>query len=197
MQCWQCNFFLHEHCGNANRFIKHPSHPTHPLILLPSPTYCAGAFLCNACGSTGTAFSYSCALCQVDLHLHCAFLPPTVNHKSHPHELDLTDITPDKDNCKLCNKLLDSKYWNYQCLKCVNFRVHTFCATNEVKPGLYLDDEDDSGGSNLNPTGPPQSEDDKAEIVLSEDAVVELIKVGIQMQMAEQLAEMFASGKIN
>ncbi|PSS21124.1 U4/U6.U5 tri-snRNP-associated protein like [Actinidia chinensis var. chinensis] len=138
------------------------------------------------------------------LHRHGLFLllrALSVNHKSHPHELDLTDITPDKDslpdNCKLCNKLLDSKYWNYQCLKCVNFRVHTFCATNEVKPGLYLDDEDDSDGSNLNPTGPPQSEDDKAEIVLSEDAVVELIKVGIQMQMAEQLAEMFASGKIN
>ncbi|KAF5941230.1 hypothetical protein HYC85_022397 [Camellia sinensis] len=108
--CWQCNFFLHDHCGNPNRFIKHPSHPSHPLILLPSPTYCSGTFLCNACGATGKSFSYCCATCEVDLHLHCAFLPPKVNHKSHTHELSLVHTIPEKGafrdhDCKILQLL--------------------------------------------------------------------------------------------
>ncbi|KAL0339550.1 UNVERIFIED_CONTAM: hypothetical protein Sradi_4471800 [Sesamum radiatum] len=45
--CWRCNFFLHDHCGNANRYVKHPSHSLHPLVLIPSPTYCSGSFLCT------------------------------------------------------------------------------------------------------------------------------------------------------
>ncbi|KAI7998914.1 hypothetical protein LOK49_LG10G03014 [Camellia lanceoleosa] len=201
--CWQCNFFLHDHCGNANRFIKHPSHPSHPLILLPSPTYCGGTFLCNACGATGKSFSYCCVTCEVDLHLHCAFLPPKVNHKSHPHELRLVHTIPEKEafsdhDCKVCNNVLQSKQWGYCCVKCDDFHVHTFCATNEVKPGLYLDDDDDggldSGAVEATQLGHFQSGcEDQLEVQLSEEAVVELFKIQLQMQMAEQLAEILAS----
>ncbi|THG19850.1 hypothetical protein TEA_020946 [Camellia sinensis var. sinensis] len=79
-------------------------------------------------------------------------------------------------------------------LKCDDFRVHTFCATNEVKPGLYLDDDNDggldSGTVEAAQSGPLQSGcEDQLEIQLSEEAVVELFKIQLQMQMAEQLAE--------
>lgn len=76
--CWHCKFFLHEHCGNATRYIRHPFHPPHHLILCPYPTYPSNCFLCNACGTNGTRFLYCCVVCEVDLHVNCAFLPPKV-----------------------------------------------------------------------------------------------------------------------
>ncbi|KAF5941229.1 hypothetical protein HYC85_022396 [Camellia sinensis] len=87
-----------------------------------------------------------------------------------------------------------SKQWDYCCVKCDDFRVHTFCATNEVKPGLYLDDDDDdrldSGAIEAAQLGHFQSGcEDQLEVQLSEEAIVELFKIQLQMQMAEQLAE--------
>ncbi|CAI9287638.1 unnamed protein product [Lactuca saligna] len=149
--CWHCKFFLHEHCGNATRYIRHPFHTPHPLILSPYPTYPSNCFLCNACGTTGTRFSYCCALCEVDLHVNCAFLPPKVAHKAHPHELllNVSNRTQDQNAtnqvCKICRKSLDCKHWSYECGVCANYGVHTLCATAEVKMGLYqMDDGSDT-----------------------------------------------------
>lgn len=139
--CFQCSFYLHEHCGNANRHIMHPADVTHPLILFPSPTYESGSFLCDACGKPGSAFSYCCAVCQVDLHVQCAFMPLKITHKCHRHELKLSTGNPDRagrEICNICTTLLDSKHWSYYCAEC-DFGVHTFCGTNEVKPALYVD----------------------------------------------------------
>ncbi|THG22879.1 hypothetical protein TEA_022704 [Camellia sinensis var. sinensis] len=128
--CWQCNFFLHDHCGNANRFIKYPSHPLHPLILLPSPTYCSGTLLCNACGPQASP-------------------SPTLAR---------------------CVRLISMS----------TVLSHLQRASNEVIVVLS--------------SGPFQSGcEDQLEIQLSEEAVVELFKIQLQMQMAEQLAEMLAS----
>ncbi|KAA8518280.1 hypothetical protein F0562_015837 [Nyssa sinensis] len=171
--CWQCNFFLHDYCANANRYVKHPSHSLHPLILIPYPTYSSGSFLCNACGASGSAFSYCCA----------------------PYKEASPCI------CKICSKLLDSKHWAYCCAKC-DINVHTFCATREVKPGLYqMDDASDSADTEA----PPGTHDQTAceaneaqpELALSEDAVVELYKLQLQMQMAEQLGQMMASFNVS
>ncbi|KAJ0836843.1 putative chromatin regulator PHD family [Helianthus annuus] len=71
--CWQCNFFLHEQCYQATRSLKHPSHPPHPLTLVPYPTYHSNSFYCNSCHIGGTGFSYSCADCEFDLHVQCAY----------------------------------------------------------------------------------------------------------------------------
>ncbi|KAI3743757.1 hypothetical protein L1987_56823 [Smallanthus sonchifolius] len=71
--CWQCNFFLHEQCFQATRSLKHPSHPPHPLTLVPYPTYPSNSFYCNSCRIMGTGFSYSCADCEFDLHVQCAY----------------------------------------------------------------------------------------------------------------------------
>ncbi|CDP10152.1 unnamed protein product [Coffea canephora] len=197
--CWACDFFLHEHCGNATRYVNHPAHPLHPLILIPSPTYCSGSFVCNACGEIGNAFSYCCALCEIDLHLNCAFMPPKVSHKAHQHELVVSVGSPDRKGapefCKICTKELNSKNWSYCCLKpeC-DFRVHTFCATSEVKPGLYQGDDPDSeipepnsaateaNGNQPKPAPPKPS-----------DPAAELLELQLQMQMAQQLAQMMAS----
>ncbi|KAK3010105.1 hypothetical protein RJ639_012445 [Escallonia herrerae] len=198
--CWQCNFFLHSHCGNATRYMKHPSHPSHPLILIPQPTYCSGSFLCNACDQSGSSFSYCCALCEVDLHVHCAFLPPEVSHKVHPHELSLTYSALEKKGapqfCKICSKSLESKHWTYGCTKC-DFGVHTFCATTEVKPGLYQMEDSADGAT---PEGYPglrqdvcEAKEDQIEVELSEEALVQLYKLQLQMQMAEQVAQVMAS----
>ncbi|KAL7204195.1 hypothetical protein ACSBR2_017296 [Camellia fascicularis] len=81
--CWQCQFFLHHQCFLATRSLNHPSHPSHPLSLLPSPTYPCGSFFCNSCNLPGTAFSYSCAHCEFDLHLHCASLPQPTTTTTH------------------------------------------------------------------------------------------------------------------
>ncbi|XP_059654312.1 uncharacterized protein LOC132301036 [Cornus florida] len=96
--CWQCSFFLHEQCFRASRSMEHPSHPSHPLTLVPYPTYPSGSFICNSCNQTGTGFSYTCANCEFDLHVHCAYVPQTT-HESYPyvHNLhhSLTNQTPD------------------------------------------------------------------------------------------------------
>lgn len=145
--CWTCNFFLHEHCGNANRYVKHPCHPMHPLVLMPAPTYCSSSFICNACGNPGSSFSYCCPLCEVDLHVPCAYLPTMVKHHTHSHDIWLTfkaasDKNGSAQHCKICSKEMRSKYWFYCCDKAeCDFRVHTFCATREVQTGQYQDDE--------------------------------------------------------
>ncbi|KAK9065798.1 hypothetical protein SSX86_015199 [Deinandra increscens subsp. villosa] len=151
--CHRCNFFLHDHCANAGRYVKHPCHKPHPLVLLPYPTYAGNTFVCNACGRPGKAFSYCCALCEFDLHVGCALLPVSVVNKDHQHELDLyygAQVVPrrgssnDQEYCNICRNVLEGRQWAYCCKTC-DFNVHTACATTEVVPGLYEDDSPDCG----------------------------------------------------
>lgn len=126
-------------------------------------------------------------------------MPPKVSHKAHQHELVVSVGSPDRKGapefCKICTKELNSKNWSYCCLKpeC-DFRVHTFCATSEVKPGLYQGDDPDSeipepnsaateaNGNQPKPAPPKPS-----------DPAAELLELQLQMQMAQQLAQMMAS----
>ncbi|GFP97222.1 myosin-6 [Phtheirospermum japonicum] len=120
--CYSYNFFLHDHCGNANQYVKHPSHPAHPLVLIPTPTYCSGTFLCNGCGASGNAFSYCCPLYEIDFHVNCTFLPLKVTHNSHPHDLFLSFTAPinrvkPPDYCRVCRKEMSFRNWFYFCEK--------------------------------------------------------------------------------
>ncbi|KAL3622420.1 hypothetical protein CASFOL_033831 [Castilleja foliolosa] len=85
--CWQCNYFLHGQCLRATRSLRHPSHPHHPLTLVPFPTHPSGSFICNTCHISGDAFSYTCSACEFDIHIHCAQLNasnPSFNNPIHP-----------------------------------------------------------------------------------------------------------------
>ncbi|CAK9169961.1 unnamed protein product [Ilex paraguariensis] len=145
---------------------------------------------------------------HVDLHVHCAFLPPKVNHRLHPHKLSLSYGVPADQKlspqaCKICNQMLDSKNWSYYCLKC-EFRVHTFCATKEVKPGLYQMDEATesvaaeavavAAGSSTQQSGcGTNGVEVETELTVDEEVLVELYKLQLQRQMIEQAAQMMAA----
>nr|XP_043625735.1 uncharacterized protein LOC122597171 [Erigeron canadensis] len=86
--CWQCNFVLHEQCFHATRSLQHPLHPSHPLTLLPHPTYIQNMYYCSLCELSGTGLSYACADCEFDLHMHCALSDSTdTDTENHDQEL--------------------------------------------------------------------------------------------------------------
>lgn len=134
--CISCNFYLHDNCLNAPRSLVHPSHPSHPLTLLPTPTYSSRSFTCNACGSEGRSCSLSCAHCEFDLHVQCALLPQTVLlAQHHHHELKLTFDTyfgyEDENSffvCDLCHGKAEPNSWLYYCADC-DFGAHIECCS--------------------------------------------------------------------
>lgn len=201
--CWECKFFLHEQCGNASRAMQHTSHPMHHLTLVPTTTYSAGNFLCNACGEPGSAFSFCCPLCDFDLHVQCAFLPEILIHDSHFHSLSLSYALPAAHHyesssyvCDICHKQLDQKcFWSYNCFAC-NFHVHVSCTRNltnsasakpEPNSAAYQKEESASGSSQQNQTERTEIEDPVLE------AQLELQRLQLEMQMAQELAKMMSS----
>lgn len=133
--CLSCNFYLHNHCMNAPRSLQHPSHPSHPLSLLPFPTYCCRSYTCDACGSEGRAFGFSCSHCEFDLHVKCATLPSTILLENHRHELKLVFGSPYEDKstvfaCDLCRGIMQNNFWLYYCEDC-DFAGHLDCATSK------------------------------------------------------------------
>ncbi|MFS8002255.1 putative chromatin regulator PHD family [Helianthus anomalus] len=128
--CVSCNFYIHKTCSNLPRTLKHQSDKTHDLVLLSSPAYPEGVFRCNACDSNGTGFSYHCPECQLDLHVVCASMPPSVDHAAHGHKLGLC-FTPPYENqgfsCDICSQP-GSNHWLYRCDLC-DFDVHMKCVT--------------------------------------------------------------------
>lgn len=102
---------------------------------------------------------------------------------------------------------MDPKLWSYCCPKgdeC-DFRVHTFCATTEVKPGLYQDLESEppptaaansAGNNNGNQSHGESNCGDQAggpQLTPDEAAAAELYSLQLQMQMNQQLAQMMAA----
>ncbi|GAA0150173.1 hypothetical protein LIER_09173 [Lithospermum erythrorhizon] len=143
--CHTCNFHLHSRCLKAPRHLNHPSHTSHPLTLHPIPTYSSKSFTCNACGSYGNGFSYSCAACEFDLHLHCAFLPtslPFYDHDEHVLTLFLKSPYDDINTefyCSICNGLKDNSLWSYYCEEC-DYGTHLECARTDDLPSNNSED---------------------------------------------------------
>ncbi|KAL7158220.1 hypothetical protein ABFS83_02G128100 [Erythranthe nasuta] len=127
--CLACKFRLHEDCAEAPRSVVHPSHPSHPLALHENSTYPSRAYICNACGTQGSGFNFSCAHCSFDIHVRCLNLPPTfLLKKVHPHELKLI-CEPEKLSarvfCSACD-VVDKGFWVYYCGAC-KFGMHMSC----------------------------------------------------------------------
>ncbi|XP_022872645.1 uncharacterized protein LOC111391624 [Olea europaea var. sylvestris] len=98
--------------------------------------YSSKSFSCNACGSIGNAFSFSCAHCEFDLHIHCAKLPAKILLEKHPHELNLLFHFPYEDKtvvfeCDVCQVKMNRDHWLYYCADC-DFAAHLNCATGKV-----------------------------------------------------------------
>ncbi|CAK9144776.1 unnamed protein product [Ilex paraguariensis] len=201
--CLQCNHYLHDHCINIPRSLEHPSHLSHPLTLIPFPTYSNGFYSCNACGSEGHSFSYSCAHCQFDLHLHCASLQTTLIVDEHPHELklifDLNQQTPFNDKnvvfgCDVCGVAVDKRQWVYYCAGC-DFGTHLKCVK---PPGLRLPVTEAAGsGSSGGAVAGQQSETPGEAANPLKEAVNEmtenqlsLMRLQIQMNRAEMISRL-------
>ncbi|PIN25185.1 hypothetical protein CDL12_02083 [Handroanthus impetiginosus] len=121
--CLSCKFYLHDSCIEAPHSLGHPSHPAHPLTLLPTPTYPSRSFTCNACILEGNTFSYSCARCEFDLHVQCACKPNALFVQNHPRELQMVFEFPYDDKstpfaCDLCNGIINPDKWLYYCRAC-------------------------------------------------------------------------------
>ncbi|XP_016459592.1 protein VACUOLELESS GAMETOPHYTES-like [Nicotiana tabacum] len=129
--CSSCQYFLHENCFNAPRFLDHSSHSSHPLTLLASPTYSSRSYTCKACGSVGNGFCFSCACCEFDVHLQCASCPSSLLVDKHPHQLELLFGSPFEDknivySCDVCNVIMKTDDWLYYCAGC-DFMSHLTC----------------------------------------------------------------------
>ncbi|KAK6162849.1 hypothetical protein DH2020_002690 [Rehmannia glutinosa] len=195
--CPACEFCLHEICLEAPRSMVHPSHPSHPLALLPTPTYPNRFYGCNACGLEGKGFSFSCAHCEYDLHLTCAILPETgFIEEAHPHEIKLVFEPPcknindvDQTNeiiaCDICGltEVISQGYWFYYCEAC-EFVVHITClflklgnketsaeSSDEVS---VKEGEGSSGDGKQEPVGSSDEEDDNEED--SDEDVVRVLR---------------------
>ncbi|XP_030541251.2 uncharacterized protein LOC115748773 [Rhodamnia argentea] len=129
--CPPCGFALHASCAQLPPLITHPSHPKHPLSLLPSPAYPGGSFDCDACSRRARGgFSYHCAECHFDLHVGCASKPLSVTHHLHPHALGLVFYPPYTArgfSCDVCRGH-GAYHWLYRCGMC-EFDAHLDCAT--------------------------------------------------------------------
>ncbi|KAM3319488.1 hypothetical protein P3S67_006688 [Capsicum chacoense] len=128
--CKPCNFTLHLSCAQFPKLINHPSHPDHPLALLPKSKYPRGLFNCDACNRRGDGFSYHCRECEYDLHVTCASKPLKITHQLHQCQLELTFKNPYPDakgfSCDVCQKI-GVKQWLYRCSTC-DFDVHLDCS---------------------------------------------------------------------
>ncbi|KAL1818781.1 hypothetical protein ACET3Z_013650 [Daucus carota] len=134
--CWECRFFLHQQCFDAPRSLDHPSHPIHPLNLVPYPTYQSGRFICDSCHLPGFGFSFSCSKCEYDLHLHCSKVTAEsskselkqIHHKSHPeHVLHLLPSPIYEGGQYLCNACGEAgEASGYNCNIC-KYDLHEKC----------------------------------------------------------------------
>ncbi|CAN6464070.1 unnamed protein product [Victoria cruziana] len=135
--CSPCNIYIHKACAELVPFMRHPSHPSHTLTLVPTSPYFDGNSTCDACWKPVNGFSYHCTHCSFDLHTHCAFLPPAINQPtSHPHLLSLgfSSGLSSTYECDLCRKKIAAAAWFYHCQPC-DFQAHVDCVDHQARQG--------------------------------------------------------------
>ncbi|CAL9235944.1 unnamed protein product [Arabidopsis halleri] len=104
---------------SSSSVVQHFTH-IHPLTKVDE----YGEFTCGGCKTNGFGKTYRCALCDYDLHDHCAMCPFTLISFMHPqHELQLFFNGPEL-MCNICHRLVEGVY--YHCETC-GFDVHPLC----------------------------------------------------------------------
>ena len=119
--------------------ISHFSHPNHTLKL----EYSKIPFKCDGCKEVGIGSHYTCAICDFDLHMHCANYSPTIFHPYYPKWTfqflpSLPGNTP--HYCNGCEKEVIG--FVYHCYKC-GYNLHSCCAKllmglHDREVNLYL-----------------------------------------------------------
>lgn len=134
--CSTCgDFSLHLDCAVLNSApeqpigVDRPNIHEHPLTLLPREV----TFTCNACGIKGNVSPYICLSCRFMIHIDCINLPRVIRINRHPHRLSHTfSITSMKNlDCGVCREGINGRYGAYSCLLCLDFYVHSRCATRK------------------------------------------------------------------
>ncbi|KAJ0037575.1 hypothetical protein Pint_24112 [Pistacia integerrima] len=136
-----CDYFLHKSCFKLPRELQHKFHPAHSLILLSSPAYTGGRFICSACDDYGTAFNYHCSTCKYDLHVACSKLPQTLNVEHHDHPLTLFNSSScdrgiETFICVICNRTVRKSRWVYYCPDC-DYGMDICCANSSKEESTY------------------------------------------------------------
>ncbi|CAL9076056.1 unnamed protein product [Musa acuminata var. zebrina] len=127
--CKACNYVLDVSCAKMPRRIRHPAHP-HSVNLFATPPSKDGPSNCDACGRSSSGFTFYCDPCGFRLHCQCAAKPLTINHRAHPHPLNLVFSPPYEDkgfSCDICGDA-GLNHWLYRCAAC-EFDAHIGCAT--------------------------------------------------------------------
>ncbi|XP_073044112.1 uncharacterized protein [Primulina eburnea] len=140
-------------CVAAPTTIKHISHSPH-LLALTVP-WNAKYLCCGGADFSYYAYSYICSLCDYYIHVSCAFLPKTAEHKFDEHPLDLIydpilQIPHKEDEekqrhylCEFCEEDVNPKFWFYYCGKCdQSFHVNCIPSTgklSKIKFGRKID----------------------------------------------------------
>ncbi|GMY05884.1 Cysteine/Histidine-rich C1 domain family protein [Fagus crenata] len=119
--------------------ISHFNHPNHTLKL----EYSEIPFKCDGCKEVGIGSHYKCAICDFDLHIHCANYSPTIFHPYYPKwTFQFLSSLPGNmpRYCNGCEK--DVIMFVYHCYKC-GYNLHPCCAKlltslHDGEVNLYL-----------------------------------------------------------
>lgn len=112
--------------------ISHFSHPQHKLKF----EYTEIPFKCDGCKEVGIGSRYKCAICDFDLHMHCAIPTPSIFHPFYTKcSFQFLSRAPGDSPrfCNACEK--DITGFVYHCKSC-GFDLHPCCA----KLPMVLDD---------------------------------------------------------
>lgn len=128
--CSMCNFSLDLDCS------RNPPPPTiynkrshkHAFTLMPILV----CFTCNACGMIGDRNPYVCLECGFMLHKDCIDLPRVVEINRHDHRVSRTYQLGHGDwVCGVCREKMNWSYGAFSCKLCLNYGVHSKCATRD------------------------------------------------------------------
>lgn len=112
--------------------ISHFSHPQHKLKF----EYTEIPFKCDGCKEVGIGSRYRCAMCDFDLHMHCAMPSPSIFHPFYTKCSFQFFSRPPGNNPRYCNACeKDITGFTYHCTSC-GFDLHPCCA----KLPMVLDD---------------------------------------------------------
>ncbi|KAL4363330.1 hypothetical protein GQ457_04G024520 [Hibiscus cannabinus] len=118
--CFDCRTFFHKSLELPLQ-IDHPYHRKHQLVL----EYDVHEWRdCHLCSEKHRGLFYRCSLCNVDIHINCAWPPTIIEDKSHPEHPFSLLLRPHSFNCDACG--IQGNNVSYICSTC-DIQVHKNC----------------------------------------------------------------------